>query len=248
MEHLFGGLSFLEAGITKMVFSSSCATYGVSQELPITEDHAQVPINPHGASQLFVEITLHWYVRAYGLRYINLRYFNAAGAEPDREIGVDHAPETHLIPLVIAAALGANSSVEIFGTDNDTADGTAARDYVHVCDLATARVKSVDQLLAGGQSASVNLSTGRGHSIREVISSVEADSRAIVTVVEARAGGATRRRSLPIRNLEKLCCDGNRQNRICRPSCALRGSGTGKKTPPTRLASMWEENGKFERA
>src|SRR5262249_18884224 len=157
--------ALLDAGVDKLVFSSSCATYGIPSELPIGEDHPQSPINPYGASKLFVENILNWYEQAYRLRYTNLRYFNAAGADPDGEIGEDHTPETHLIPLVIAAAQGRKSTFEIFGTDYDTADGTAVRDYVHVCDLATAHVKALDRLLAGGASASVNLGTGRGHSI-----------------------------------------------------------------------------------
>jgi len=182
--------TLLEVGISKVVLSSSCATYGIPQKLPITEDHPQEPINPYGASKLFVEKILHWYEQAYGMHHMNLRYFNAAGADPDGEIGEDHAPETHLIPLVIAAARGVNPMVEIFGTDYDTADGTAVRDYVHVCDLASAHVNSLDHLFAGGQSASVNLGTGHGHSIRDVISAVEAVSGRAVPVVEGprRAG------------------------------------------------------------
>jgi UDP-arabinose 4-epimerase len=176
--------ALLDAGVGKVVFSSSCATYGIPRELPIAEDHPQNPINPYGTSKLFVENILGWYEQAYRLRYTNLRYFNAAGADPDGEIGEDHTPETHLIPLVIAAAQGRNSAIEIFGTDYDTADGTPVRDYVHVCDLATAHVKALDRLLAGGASASVNLGTGRGHSIRDVISTVEAVSRRAVPVVD----------------------------------------------------------------
>jgi UDP-arabinose 4-epimerase len=178
--------ALLDASIDKVVFSSSCATYGIPRGLPIAEDHPQNPINPYGASKLFVENVLNWYERAYRLRYTNLRYFNAAGADPDGEIGEDHTPETHLIPLVIAAAQSRNSAIEIFGTDYDTADGTAVRDYVHVCDLATAHVKALDRLLAGGASASVNLGTGRGHSIRDVISAVEAVSGRAVPLVEGR--------------------------------------------------------------
>jgi UDP-glucose 4-epimerase len=128
--------ALLDAGVDTIVFSSSCATYGVPRNLPIAEDHPQSPINPYGASKLFAENVLHWYEQAYSLRYMNLRYFNAAGADPDGEIGEDHTPETHLIPRVIAAAQGTNPVVEIFGTDYDTPDGTAVRDYVHVCDLA----------------------------------------------------------------------------------------------------------------
>ena len=176
----------LDAGVKKFVFSSSCATYGIPCSLPIAEDHPQKPINPYGASKLFVENILNWYEMAYRLRYTNLRYFNAAGADPDGEIGEDHTPETHLIPLVIAAAQGRNSAIEIFGTDYDTADGTPVRDYVHVCDLATAHVNALDRLLAGEASASVNLGTGRGHSICDVISAVEAVSRSTVPVVKGR--------------------------------------------------------------
>jgi UDP-arabinose 4-epimerase len=176
--------TLLEAGISKVVLSSSCATYGVPQKLPISEDDAQQPINPYGESKLFVEKVLYWYEVAYGIRHMNLRYFNAAGADPDGEIGEDHDPETHLIPLVIAAAQGVNPTFEIFGTDYDTADGTAVRDYVHVCDLARAHVDALDYLVAGGHSASVNLGTGCGHSIREVISAVETISGRAVPVVE----------------------------------------------------------------
>jgi UDP-arabinose 4-epimerase len=182
--------TLLEAGVSKVVLSSSCATYGVPHKLPISEGHPQEPINPYGASKLFVEKILYWYEVAYGLRHMNLRYFNAAGADPDGEIGEDHDPETHLIPLVIAAAQGMNPTFEIFGTDYDTADGTAVRDYVHVCDLARAHINALDYLLAGGHSASVNLGTGCGHSIRDVISAVEALSGRAVRVVEGprRAG------------------------------------------------------------
>ena len=182
--------ALLDEGVDKIVFSSSCATYGIPRALPIAEDHPQSPINPYGASKLFVESVLHWYEQAYGLRYMSLRYFNAAGADSDGEIGEDHTPETHLIPLVIAAAQGANPAVEIFGTDYDTLDGTAVRDYVHVCDLAAAHLKALDHLLAGGTSAGVNLGTGRGHSIRDVIAAVEAVCGRTVPVVEAprRAG------------------------------------------------------------
>jgi UDP-arabinose 4-epimerase len=182
--------TLLETGISKVVLSSTCATYGVPQKLPITEDHPQEPINPYGASKLFVEKILYWYEVAYGIRHLTLRYFNAAGADPDGGIGEDHDPETHLVPLVIAAAQGLNPAVEIFGTDYDTADGTAVRDYVHVCDLARAHVSALDYLLNGGHSTSVNLGTGRGHSIRDVISAVEAISGTTVSVVEGprRAG------------------------------------------------------------
>jgi UDP-glucose-4-epimerase GalE len=182
--------TLLEVGISKIVLSSTCASYGVPHKLPISEGHPQEPINPYGVSKFFVEKILYWYEMAYRIRHMNLRYFNAAGADHDGEIGEDHDPETHLIPLVIAAAQGVNPTFEIFGTDYDTADGTAVRDYVHVCDLARAHVNALDYLLAGGHSVSVNLGTGRGDSIRDVISAVEAVSGRSVPVVESprRAG------------------------------------------------------------
>jgi len=182
--------ALLDAGINKFVFSSSCATYGIPQHLPITEDHPQAPINPYGATKLFVEQILRWYERAYRMRHVSLRYFNAAGADPDGELGEDHTPETHLIPLVIAAAQGVNAAVEIFGTDYDTDDGTAVRDYVHVCDLAAAHVRAVKHLLVGAPSVSVNLGTGRGYSIRDVITAVEAVGGSPVPVIHcARRAG-----------------------------------------------------------
>jgi UDP-arabinose 4-epimerase len=182
--------ALLDGGVKSFVFSSSCATYGMPHTLPIAEDHPQSPINPYGASKLFTEEVLHWYEQAYNVRFMNLRYFNAAGADPNGQIGEDHTPETHLIPRVITAALGTNAVVEIFGTDYDTPDGTAVRDYVHVCDLADAHVKALDRLLAGGTSASINLGTGRGHSIREIISAVEAISGRTVSAIAGprRAG------------------------------------------------------------
>ena len=176
--------TLLKVGISNIVFSSSCATYGIPQKLPITEDHAQEPINPYGTSKLFVEKILYWYEKIHGMQYVNLRYFNAAGADPEGEIGEDHSPETHLIPLVIAAAQGVAPAVEIFGADYDTPDGTAVRDYVHVSDLASAHVKALDYILRRRLSASVNLGTGRGYSVRDVISAVEAIGGRTVPVVE----------------------------------------------------------------
>jgi UDP-arabinose 4-epimerase len=165
--------SMRAAGVENLVFSSSCATYGIPRALPIAEDHPQQPISPYGESKLFVECALRRYEQAYGLRHVNLRYFNAAGADPDGEAGEDHRPETHLIPLLIMAAQGRLPAIEIFGHDYDTRDGTALRDYVHVTDLACAHVKALARLLDGGESASLNLGTGRGHTIREAISAVE---------------------------------------------------------------------------
>ncbi len=161
------------AGVQHMVFSSTCATYGLPERVPIDEQHPQQPVNPYGESKLFVERALKWYGLAHGLKWAALRYFNAAGADRNGEIGEDHSPETHLIPLIIQAALGTRPHVEIFGTDYPTPDGTAIRDYIHVTDLGDAHVKALDHLLGGGASVALNLGTGRGYSVREVISSVE---------------------------------------------------------------------------
>ena len=160
-------------GIRHMVFSSTCATYGLPERIPIDEQHPQKPVNPYGESKLFIERALNWYEVAHGMTWAALRYFNAAGASADGEIGEDHDPETHLIPLLIQAALGMRPHVEVFGTDYPTADGTAIRDYIHVTDLAEAHVKALDHLLGGGDSLALNLGTGRGYSVREVIASVE---------------------------------------------------------------------------
>ncbi len=165
--------SMLHYGVTRIVFSSSCATYGHPKTVPITEEHPQQPVNPYGESKVMVERILFWYARAYGLRYAILRYFNAAGADPDKELGEVHEPETHLIPRVIAAALGSLSTVEVYGTDYDTLDGTAVRDYIHVTDLAEAHVAAMQYLESGRPSAAFNLGTGTGHSVRQVISAVE---------------------------------------------------------------------------
>jgi UDP-glucose-4-epimerase GalE len=142
--------TMLEHDVTRIVFSSSCATYGHPRAIPITEEHPQQPVNPYGESKLMVEKILFWYARAYGLRYTILRYFNAAGADPDGELGEMHEPEPHLIPRVIAAALGSLSCVDVYGTDYDTADGTAVRDYIHVSDLAEAHVSAMRYLESGG--------------------------------------------------------------------------------------------------
>lgn len=162
----------LAAGVTRIVFSSTCATYGIPEQLHLTEEHPQKPVNPYGESKLFIEKMLGWYAPAYGFSYAALRYFNAAGADADQQLGEDHFPETHLIPLVIEAALGRRSTVDIFGTDYPTPDGTAIRDYIHVTDLARAHVLALRQLEAGN-SVLVNLGTGCGYSVREVIAAVE---------------------------------------------------------------------------
>ena len=174
--------AMLDGGVRDIVFSSSCATYGLPQALPISEEHEQRPVNPYGESKLFVERTLRWYGEAYGLRWVALRYFNAAGADPGGELGECHDPETHLIPLAILAALGAAPPLKIFGRDYDTADGTCVRDYIHVADLARAHLLALQYLAAGEPSAAFNLGTGRGHSVAEVIAAVQAVSRLPVPV------------------------------------------------------------------
>jgi len=172
-NNVLGTLTLLDAmraeGIDEIVFSSTCATYGVPARVPSVEDAPQSPINPYGASKLMVERILADYGAGYGLKSVSLRYFNAAGADPDGEIGEDHDPETHLIPLVLDAASGARSSITIFGEDYDTPDGTCIRDYVHVSDIAEAHVLALTKLRKGGLRLAYNLGTGRGVSVAEII-------------------------------------------------------------------------------
>ena len=179
-NNLVGTLSLLEtmreAGVDKLVFSSTCATYGAPTEVPIRESLPQRPVNPYGETKLAIERALHWYGEAYGLRSVSLRYFNAAGADPEGEIGEWHEPETHLIPLVLEAAIGGRQQVDIYGTDYPTSDGTAIRDYIHVQDLAEAHLLAFQHLVGGRRSVALNLGTGRGHSVREVIRAAEAAS------------------------------------------------------------------------
>jgi len=177
-NNVAGTLSLLEAmrtnDVEHIVFSSTCATYGLPDSVPIDEAQPQRPVNPYGESKLFIERTLHWYGVAHGLRYVALRYFNAAGADRDGEIGERHDPETHLIPSVIEAALGERDAIEIYGTDYPTPDGTAIRDYIHVTDLADAHVRALRYLRDSGKSACLNLGTGNGYSVREVVDTVAA--------------------------------------------------------------------------
>ena len=161
------------AGVGDIVFSSTCATYGNPIRVPIDETHPQAPVNPYGESKLMVEKMLRWYGESYGLRWIALRYFNAAGADPDGTIGEEHDPESHLIPLVIGGVLGTRPPVKVFGTDYPTPDGTAIRDYIHVMDLADAHLRALDRLRSSTRSQAINLGTGRGHSVREVIDTVQ---------------------------------------------------------------------------
>ncbi|HUZ32959.1 MAG TPA: UDP-glucose 4-epimerase GalE [Xanthobacteraceae bacterium] len=162
-----------EADVARIVFSSTCATYGVPERVPISEDAPQRPVNPYGEGKLMVERALHWLDAAHGLKYASLRYFNAAGADPDGEIGEDHDPETHLIPLILQAALKQRAQIAIYGTDYPTLDGSAVRDYIHVQDLAEAHVRALQYLEGGGASVALNLGTGTGHSVRETIACAE---------------------------------------------------------------------------
>ncbi len=182
--------AMVSTGVRNLVFSSSAAVYGNPERTPIPEDHRKNPTSPYGESKLMMERAIQWYAQAYSLRWAALRYFNASGADPAGELGEDHDPETHLIPLVIDAALGRRPHVQIFGTDYPTPDGTAIRDYIHVTDLAEAHVLALRSLVAGGQSVALNLGTGKGHSVREVVAAIERVSKLKVPYRDAprRAG------------------------------------------------------------
>ncbi|NBD15060.1 MAG: UDP-glucose 4-epimerase GalE [Cyanobacteria bacterium] len=188
-NNVFGSLTLLEAmqnaGIDKFVFSSTCATYGVPETVPIPETHPQNPINPYGASKLMVERILQDFDTAYNLKSVIFRYFNAAGADPYGQAGEDHNPETHLIPLILLAALGKRDAIKIFGTDYPTRDGTCIRDYIHVTDLAQAHVLGLEYLLAGGASEIFNLGNGNGFTVREMIATAKAVTEKDFTVEEA---------------------------------------------------------------
>jgi UDP-glucose 4-epimerase len=192
-NNLINTLTLLDAmrrhGIQRFVFSSTCATYGVPQTVPITENEPQRPINPYGNGKLAVEFALADYAAAYGWGFAALRYFNAAGASPAGGIGEDHDPETHLIPLVLQAATGQRPAIQVFGTDYPTPDGTCIRDYIHVDDLAEAHLLALEKLQAGVHLR-LNLGTGRGYSVREVIRVVEEVTGRKVPVQEGprRAG------------------------------------------------------------
>lgn len=187
-NNVVGTLSLLAAmrtfGVNRLVFSSSAAVYGIPETVPIQEHHRQNPINPYGASKMMIERILKDFDAAYGFRFVTLRYFNAAGADPDGDIGENHDPETHAIPLALETALGKRSQFEIYGADYSTPDGTAIRDYTHVSDLASAHVLAVKHLVNGRESIALNLGTGRGHSVREVVKAVEQVSGRTVTMRE----------------------------------------------------------------
>jgi UDP-arabinose 4-epimerase len=189
-----GTISVLDAAranaVEKIIFSSSCATYGIPETLPVRETSSQNPISPYGRTKLMGEQIIKDYASAYGMHYAILRYFNACGADPDGELGEWHSPETHLVPRVLMAASGMIDEIEVFGTDYETSDGTCIRDYIHVSDLARAHLKALLHLEAGGESLSVNLGTGRGVSIKEILQAVSRmTSRSVPAVFRTRREG-----------------------------------------------------------
>lgn len=193
-NNIGASLSLLEAmaefGVKHIIFSSTAATYGEPDKTPIEETDPQIPTNPYGESKLCVEKILKWFGNAYGIRYCALRYFNVAGAYPDGSIGEDHRPETHLIPIVLEAALGKRQGITVYGTDYPTPDGTCIRDYVHVCDLVDGHLKALEYLQKGGESAAFNLGIGKGFSVREIIDAARKVTGRNFLVVEGtrRAG------------------------------------------------------------
>ena len=175
-NNVIGSLTLLSAamaaGVEAFVFSSTCATYGLPDSVPMDETHRQAPINPYGRTKFIVEQALKDYGTYKGLNSVILRYFNAAGADFDGRVGEWHQPETHAIPLAIDAALGRREGFKVFGTDYETRDGTCVRDYIHVLDLADAHVRAVDYLLAGGESVQLNLGTGTGTTVKELLGAI----------------------------------------------------------------------------
>ncbi len=174
----------VEYGVKYFIFSSSCATYGNPLQIPITEDHPQQPINPYGKSKLMVEQILKDYDEAYGIRHVCLRYFNAAGADPEGEIGEWHEPEPHLIPLTLQVAAGQREHVQIYGTDYETPDGTCIRDYIHVNDLAAGHLLALEYLQKDAPSNAFNLGCGKGYSVKEVIAAAGRVTGKSIKVVE----------------------------------------------------------------
>lgn len=188
-NNIAGGLVILRAmlgnNVKHMIFSSSAATYGEPQVIPIPEDHPQKTTNPYGETKLMYERILRDYDDAYGLKSVSLRYFNAAGADPQGRLGEDHSPEQHIIPLVIDAALGRRADVKIFGTDWDTRDGTCLRDFVHIVDLADAHIRALEYLRSGGKTTAYNLGNGQGHTVKEVVDAVEKVTGRTVNAIPA---------------------------------------------------------------
>jgi UDP-glucose 4-epimerase len=186
-NNVVGSLNLLEAmrdaGVGRIVVSSTCATYGVPGRVPITEDEPQTPINPYGVTKLAIERALADYAAAYGMATAALRYFNAAGAHPDGDLGEDHDPESHIIPRVLQVALGQLEAIHVFGIDYPTPDGTCIRDYVHVDDLADAHLRALERL-EPGKSLALNLGTGRGYSVRQVVEAARKVTGHAIPVVE----------------------------------------------------------------
>ena len=184
--------AMLAAEVKKFVFSSTCAIYGMPQEIPMTEEHPRNPLSPYATSKDMVERILADFDQAYGLKSVAFRYFNASGADPSGLLGEDHNPETHLIPLALLTALNKRPSLSIFGTDYPTPDGTAVRDYIHICDLASAHLLGLEYLLLGGESQVFNLGNGNGFSVREVIETARqvTGKEIIAHESERRAGDA----------------------------------------------------------
>ncbi|PZE20123.1 UDP-glucose 4-epimerase GalE [Paenibacillus xerothermodurans] len=193
-NNVYGTLCLLEKmnqyGVTKIVFSSTAATYGEPEQVPIMEDDRTRPTNAYGETKLAMENMIRWFDTAYGIKYVSLRYFNAAGAHHSGRIGEDHTPETHLIPLILQVALGQRSHISLFGDDYPTPDGTCSRDYIHVTDLADAHILAVHRLRQGGDSCVCNLGNGQGFSVKEVIEIArKVTGHPIPAVVEARRAG-----------------------------------------------------------
>ncbi|WEK52818.1 MAG: UDP-glucose 4-epimerase GalE [Candidatus Kaistia colombiensis] len=193
-HNVAGTLAILDAargaGIDQLVFSSSCATYGVPDTLPVSETAPQRPVSPYGRTKLFCEQIIQDYAAAYGLRYVILRYFNASGCDPDGDLGEWHTPETHLVPRILMAANGIIPSVEIFGSDHATPDGTCVRDFIHVTDLAHAHVLALDYMSSGGKSLAVNIGSGQGVSVRDILDAVSRNTgRPVPTEMRPRRQG-----------------------------------------------------------
>ena len=197
-NNLYGTKVLLKAmidnGVNKIVFSSTAATYGEPENIPILEDDRTCPTNPYGETKLAMEKMMKWSANAYGLKYVSLRYFNACGAHKNAKIGEAHNPESHLIPLVLQVPNGKRESVSIYGTDYDTPDGTCIRDYIHVTDLAKAHILAVEYLMKGGESNVFNLGNGVGYSVREVIETARKVTGHPIPAVEIprRAGDPAR--------------------------------------------------------
>jgi UDP-glucose 4-epimerase len=188
-DNLVGALNLLDAMLQHhvkiFIFSSTAATYGAPLEIPIPEDHPQLPVNPYGDSKLAIERMLISYARAYGLQYALLRYFNAAGALPEQGLGERHDPETHLIPLLLRVTAKKSPHAQIFGRDYDTPDGTCIRDYIHVLDLADAHLAALNHLADGGENLALNLGTGSGYSVMEVLECVKAVTKKTIPIVDS---------------------------------------------------------------